>query len=225
MNTFVATISKIILGPPIRWLLIKKIDGWENIPEQNFILVSNHLSHSDWFMSGYICAPKKFVFIGQVDQYNTGFNAIWRRLIYWWASTIPVDRKSDESKRQAIANAVQMLKNGYRVVIYPEGGRAYDGVMKEFKPGVGILYLETGVPVLPVALKGTREILPPHGKLKIKKIVEISIGKPLDFAKEQETAAGFDKDSEQYHKLCADITQKIENKVRKLLEDMSNVKS
>jgi len=51
-----------------------------------------------------------------------------------------------------------MLKKGYCVVIYPEGGRAYDGVMKNFKSGIGKLYLETGVPILPVALKGTNEI-------------------------------------------------------------------
>ena len=49
-------------------------------------------------------------------------------------------------------------EKGLWVIIYPEGGRAYDGVMREFKAGVGKLHLDSGVPVLPAAFKGTREI-------------------------------------------------------------------
>ena len=222
MNTVVATISKAILGLPVRYLLIKQIKGWENVPKSNFILASNHLSHADWFMSGYICAPRKFAFIGQVDQYNKGMNAIWRRLIYWWASTVPIDRKSDESKKQALVQAVEMLKNGYRIIIYPEGGRAYDGVMREFKPGVAILHLESGIPVLPVAFAGTREIMPPHGKIKLKKSVKMTIGAAMDFPQEREEAKNLDKDSREYHKLCAGVAAKIEERVRELSKENGN---
>ncbi len=220
MNTIVSTISKLILGAPIRLMLIKEIRGKKNIPADGFILASNHLSHSDWFMSGYICAPKKFAFIGQVDQYNTGFNAIWRRLIYWWGSTIPIDRKSGESKKQAMERAVKILKDGYRVIIYPEGGRAYDGVMRQFKAGVAILHLESGAPILPVAFSGTREIMPPHGKIKLKKTVRINIGKPLDFSRERQIAAKLDKDSHAYHGLCADVAKKVEDEVRLLADEI-----
>jgi 1-acyl-sn-glycerol-3-phosphate acyltransferase len=141
-------------------------------------------------------------------------------LIYWWASTISINRKDEESKKRAIATAVKVLQKGYRVVIYPEGGRAYNGVMREFKAGVGKLYLESGAPVLPVALKNTREVLPPHGKLKLKKVVEINIGKPMDFAEERAAAAELDKESQKYHELCAQVAQKIENEVHRLLDDM-----
>lgn len=222
MNSFVAAISKMILGKPIEKRMIKKISGKENIPRDGFILASNHLSHADWFVSGYLCAPKKFVFIGQTDQYNTGVNAIWRRLIYWWASTIPINRKNDESKKRAIARAVAMLKEGYRVIIYPEGGRAYDGVMREFKSGVGMLHLESGTPVLPAAFSGTREILPPHGKIKIKKIVRVNIGRPLDFPEERAIAAKLDKDSHAYHGLCADVAKRVEDEVRRLADEIED---
>ncbi len=211
-----------ILGKPIEKRMIKKISGKENIPRDGFILASNHLSHADWFVSGYLCAPKKFVFIGQTDQYNTGVNAIWRRLIYWWASTIPINRKNDESKKRAIARAVAMLKEGYRVIIYPEGGRAYDGVMREFKSGVGMLHLESGTPVLPAAFSGTREILPPHGKIKIKKIVRVNIGRPLDFPEERAIAAKLDKDSHAYHGLCADVAKRVEDEVRRLADEIED---
>jgi len=99
-----AIVSKAILGWPIRKIFIKEITGWENIPKKgNFILASNHLSHMDWFMSGYIVAPRKFTFIAQVDQY-TGIKKFWRNIIYLWGGVIPINRKSEESKKKAIEN-------------------------------------------------------------------------------------------------------------------------
>jgi 1-acyl-sn-glycerol-3-phosphate acyltransferase len=216
MNTFVSTISCVALAGPIRSVLIKDIKGLENIPKkENFILASNHLSHMDWLMSGYICAPRKFTFISQVDQ-DTGFNKLLRNLMYFYGDVIPVNRKSDESKIKAVNTAIKMLERGYRLVIYPEGGRAYDGVMRQFKFGVGKLHLESGAPVLPASFSGTRELLPPHGKLKIKKTVRISIGEPMDFKQEREAIKNMDRESQEYRLLCADVAKKIEDRVREL---------
>jgi 1-acyl-sn-glycerol-3-phosphate acyltransferase len=216
MNTLISAVSRMILATPIRTFLIKDIKGLENIPQKgNFILVSNHLSHADSFMSGYIITPRKFTFLSQVDQY-TGFKKMLRDSVYLWGGVIPVNRKSNESKRQAIETAVKMLENGYCLVVYPEGGRAYDGVMREFKFGVGKLHLDGGVPVLPVALRGTRELMPPHGSLKLKKTAEIVIGKPLNFTKEREMARSLDKNSGEYRNLCRNVAKKIEGKVREL---------
>ncbi|MFA5249520.1 MAG: lysophospholipid acyltransferase family protein [Candidatus Paceibacterota bacterium] len=197
----------------------------ENIPQKgNFILVSNHLSHADSFMSGYIITPRKFTFLSQIDQY-AGFKKILRDLVYLWGGVIPVNRKSNESKKQAIETAIKMLKNGFCLVVYPEGGRAYDGVMREFKFGVGKLHLDSGVPVLPVALRGTRELMPPHGGLKFKKTAEIVIGEPLNFAKEREMARSLDKNSGEYRNLCRNIAKKIEGKVRELSNYKYEIKS
>lgn len=216
MNTLISAVSRMILAAPIRTFLIKDIKGLENIPQKgNFILVSNHLSHADSFMSGYIITPRKFTFLSQVDQY-TGFKKMLRNLVYLWGGVIPVNRKSDESKKQAIETAVKMLKNGYCLVVYPEGGRAYDGVMREFKFGVGKLHLDSGVPVLPVALKGTRELMPLHGGLKFKKAAEIIIGKPLDFIEQRKAAESLNKDSEGYRNLCRVIAKRVEKRVREL---------
>jgi len=222
MNTFVSTISRFLLGGAVRSFLIKEIKGWENVPKtKNFILASNHLSHMDWFMSGYICSPKKFTFVAQVDQY-TGFKKLWRNLIYLWGGVIPINRKSSESKKWAVDTAIKMLAQGYRVVIYPEGGRAYDGVMREFKAGVGKLCLDSGVSVLPAALDGTQKLMPPHGRLKLAKVARVNIGKLMDFSKEREVAAKLDKDSREYYDLCVDVTKKIEKTVRELAKKNAN---
>jgi 1-acyl-sn-glycerol-3-phosphate acyltransferase len=225
MNTLISAVSRMILAAPIRTFLIKDIKGLENIPQKgNFILVSNHLSHADSFMSGYIITPRKFTFLSQIDQY-AGFKKILRDLVYLWGGVIPVNRKSNESKKQAIETAIKMLKNGFCLVVYPEGGRAYDGVMREFKFGVGKLHLDSGVPVLPVALRGTRELMPPHGGLKFKKTAEIVIGEPLNFAKEREMARSLDKNSGEYRNLCRNIAKKIEGKVRELSNYKYEIKS
>jgi len=220
MNKLVSIISRAVLAEPIRRLLIKDINGLGNVPKRgNFILASNHLSHMDWFMSGYIATPRKFTFIAQVDQY-TGFKKLWRNIIYLWGGIIPINRKSDESKKKAVETAIKMLKEGYCVVIYPEGGRAYDGVMRDFKPGVGKLHIETGVPVLPIALKGTNELMPPHGRPKFAKVAKVAIGQPAVFPKEYEQAKGLDKDSKEYHNLCANVTAQIERDVRDLAKKL-----
>lgn len=220
MNKIVSTVSRALLGGAVRNILIKDIKGWDNIPQKsNFILASNHLSHMDWFMSGYIIAPRKFTFIAQVDQY-AGFKKLWRNLIYWYGGIIPINRKNEESKKLAIDTAIRMLKNGYCVVIYPEGGRAYNGVMKEFKSGVGKLCLDSGVPILPAAFARTQELMPPHGRLRFRKVARIAVGKPLDFKKEKEMADKLDKNSQEYYQLCAEVAKTVEKEVRCLAQNI-----
>jgi len=208
MDTLVSIASRTVLAFPIKRLLIKKITGLENIPEKgNFILVSNHLSHVDSLMCGYLMTPRKFTFLSQTDQYS-GLKKVLRNTVYCWGGVIPFNRKDSLSKKQAIATGITKLREGYRLVIYPEGGRSYDGIMREFKPGVAVIHLESGAPVLPIALKGTREILPPHGRFKITKSAEITIGRILDFSKERKQAVKLDKKSEEYRKICDNIAKK-----------------
>lgn len=217
MDTLVSIASRTVLAFPIKRLLIKKITGLENIPEKgSFILASNHLSHVDSLMCGYLMTPRKFTFLSQTDQYS-GLKKVLRNTVYCWGGVIPFNRKDSLSKKQAIATGITKLREGYRLVIYPEGGRSYDGIMREFKPGVAVIHLESGAPVLPIALKGTREILPPHGRFKITKSAEITIGRILDFSKERKQAVKLDKKSEEYRKICDNIAKKIENEVRGLL--------
>lgn len=217
MDTIVSIASRTVLAFPIKRLLIKKITGLENIPEKgNFILASNHLSHVDSLMCGYLMTPRKFTFLSQTDQYS-GFKKILRNTVYCWGGVIPFNRKDSLSKKQAIATGITKLRKGYCLVIYPEGGRSYDGIMREFKPGVAIIHLESGAPVLPIALKGTREILPPHGMFKITRSAEITIGGIIDFSKERKQATRLDKKSEEYREICDDIAKQIENRVRDLL--------
>jgi len=183
MNIFASWFCKIFLKPIVNWFLIKEVRGLENIPRGNFILVSNHLSYLDIIVDGYLCVPRRFHFIGQID----GWKGIMKWLIrafYFICGVIPLDRQSDESREKALKDAIKVLKKGNILVLYPEGRRSANGQLQEGKLGTAKIFLKTGIPILPAGLKGTFELLPPGGKLKIKRIVKISIGQPLYFKEE-----------------------------------------
>ena len=217
MIKLVSFISKIALAP-LFYSMVRETRGKENVPKRNFILAANHLSHIDWFVDGYFCTPRKFTFIGQIDK-MTGFMAFLRNMLYGYAEVIPVNRKEGESRKQAYGNALKRLKQDYTLIIYPEGTRSRDGQFHEFKSGIARLHLESGVPILPLAHVGTYDLMPPGGKLKIKRIVTLIVGKPLDFSKERVLAAGMDKNSNEYRVLCESVTKAVEDNMRALLKN------
>ena len=218
MNKFVSILAYVLVGPYIKTNLLKEIKGKENFPKRNFILASNHSSHLDWFIDGWLLSPRRHTFIAQVDK-MTGTKRFFRDLLYWVCGIIKVDRNDRESKKIALARAIEIVKGGYCLVIYPEGTRSRDGQTHEFKAGVGKIYIETGVPVVPSAFKGTFEMMPPGAKLKGRKMVRILIGKPMEFLPEREAATKLDKNSEEYRKICAAVTAKIEEAVKNLLKN------
>jgi 1-acyl-sn-glycerol-3-phosphate acyltransferase len=217
MKKIVSVISRAVLGPYMRSHLVREVVGAENVPAGNFILASNHLSHLDYFVHGFLCTPRRFTYIGQVDKLTKGPIRFWRDMLYAYAEVIPVDRRDSTSKKAAIEKAEKMLKDGYCLIIFPEGTRSLDGKLHDFRPGVARFHLNTGVPILPVALKGTYELMPPGSKLKIERKVVATFGKPLDFPGERRAAAKMDKKSDEYRELCVNITKKVEGAVRELL--------
>ncbi len=218
MNKFVSILTFILVRPYVKINFLKEVAGENNFPKRNFILASNHLSHLDWLIDGGLLSPRRHVFIAQVDK-MTGTKKFFRDLLYWVCGVVTVDRNNKESKKAALATAIEMVKNGYSLAIYPEGMRSRDGQTHEFRAGVGKIYIETGAPVVPSAFKGTYEMMPPGGKLKVKKTARILIGKPMEFLPEREAAAKLDKNSEEYRQICATIAKKTEEAVRNLLKN------
>ena len=215
MNPILSWFCKIFLAPIVKILLVKKTQGFENIPKRNFILVSNHQSYIDIIISSYICVPRKFHFIGQTDGWK-GMVKPLIKTIYFLGGVIPLDRTREESRMEAVERAIEVLKNGDVLIIYPEGRRSTNGEIQEGKIGTARIFLKTGVPILPAGIKGTFELMPPKGKLRIKRIIEINVGSPLFFEKELEEARNLDEDSERYHQITQEITDKM-------MEEVSNL--
>lgn len=219
MNRVGSWLCKLFLKPIVDKFLIKEIKGLENVPKERiFILVANHQSHLDHIATAYVCVPKRFHIIGQVDRYNRGFLRILRDLIYFITGVIPLNRKSEESKKKVIEEAVKVLKMGDILIIYPEGTRSRTGQIQEGKPGAAKIFLKTGLPILPVGIKGTFELLSPGRKFpKIKKNIELNIGKPLYFKEEFEKAKNLDDNSKEYQEILQKITKKIMEEITKLI--------
>ena len=196
-------------------IFIKEVKGRDNFPKRNVILASNHQSYLDILLCGYVCVPRKYTHIGQVDRENKGWSKI-RDGLYSLAEVIPVNRKDEQSKKDAFSSAVKFLKNGYSLVIYPEGTRTRTGEVGSGKWGVAKFFLETGVPILPMGIKGAFELFPPGKKPKVKKNIRLNIGKPLLFTKEFEEAKGLDCNSKEYEEICIDITKRVMEEIKKL---------
>ena len=208
MNRAVSWFCKIFLAPIIKILFIKEIRGLENIPKRNFIMATNHQSHLDELAAGYLCVPKRHHFIGQTESY-TGFNKFLLNLVYIFGGVIRLDRTSEKSKKRVLKEAIRTLKKGDSLIMYPEGTRTRTGEIGKGKWGIAKIFLETGVPILPLAISGTFELLPPGGKLKIKKIVKMNIGNPLYFKEEFKKAKNLNYNSEEKQQILIEITGKI----------------
>lgn len=197
------------MQPIVKKIFIEEVKGWKNIPKTNFILATNHQSHLDIIVCGYLCVPRSFTYIGQIDRY-TGLSGFLRDFAYLIGGVIPINREDDASKKTAIEKAIQALKKGYILVIYPEGTRSRTGEIQKGKLGVAKIFFKTGAPILPVGIKGTFDLMPAGKNFpKIKKSIKINIGGPLYFKEEFERAKNLNCDSEEYKNLQQKITDEF----------------
>ncbi|MCX8034075.1 MAG: AMP-binding protein [Thermodesulfovibrio sp.] len=144
-----------------------KVYGLENLPPPPFIITPNHTSYFDGFVV-FASLPLKI-------SRNLHFQGLKKffpnRFIAELINVIPVS--SDKDLIIAMESSKWILKKGLSLCIFPEGGRSFDGKIREFKKGFANLSIETGVPVVPVIINGTFEVLP-RGKI-IPKLGRISV--------------------------------------------------
>lgn len=152
------------------------IGRWRH--EGGCILVANHSSHADTAVLLAALPPKaKPVFVAAADYW---FDVPVRRFVLTsLAGGLPVRRSGGSSYAALVAAVKPALAAGRTVVIYPEGTRSTNGNIGEFRSGAIHLAKECGVPVIPVALLGTADVLPKGGRLTPNPM-EARIGEPMD---------------------------------------------
>jgi 1-acyl-sn-glycerol-3-phosphate acyltransferase len=158
--------------PVLRGLYRLRARGRENLPaEGGFVLACNHISNLDPWPLGLPIWPKRFLrFMAKSE-------------LYWWplrylingVGAFPVRRGQHDVA--AIETAVRLAREGYPVVMFPEGTRRRKGLVKRFearpRSGAARIALEAGVPLVPAAVKGTDQLLR-LGRLRV------AYGAPLD---------------------------------------------
>lgn len=169
----------------VPWLMsyfVKEITGLENLPKQGgFVMAANHASHLDEFLIlGDVMRATGRKAHALADQKTWFEDSRVKRWIARRYETIPVARGDDSTA--SIGMAVDCLRRDEIVLIYPEGTRSRDGQLQRGKTGVSRIALAGRVPIVPVGLRGTFELLP-RGKsfpdLGRRKTVSIAFGQPI----------------------------------------------
>ena len=151
------------------------ITGLDNVPQQGAVLfVSNHQGHMDsLIIHGYINKPKGFISIVEVLKYP--IIRSWLRQI----KCVFLDRKDARQSSICINQAVEYLKNGQSMVVFPEGHLNDGGDAGQFQRGWLRLATKSGVPVVPVSISGSYKVLAKDGS-KVRPVeVDCVISRPI----------------------------------------------
>lgn len=166
-----ATIGKLLLA-----VYRTRVVGIENLPEGGYILSGNHVSYMDPALLWCVKYAKQPHFIAKSELFRID-------LIAWFLDhfgAMPVERGTAD--RLMITRATDLLKRDEVVAIFPEGTRVRGNdheSLGEAAGGVSFIALRANVPVVPVGIAGTDEIMPPGTRIPRFPRVTISIGEPI----------------------------------------------
>jgi 1-acyl-sn-glycerol-3-phosphate acyltransferase len=176
--------SRALAGPFLRTLWRPELTGAEHIPASGgAILASNHLSIVDSiFLPLMVERPVTFA---AKSEYFTGTRLIDRVAGAYMRATkqLSVNRSEARAGQDMLHAALSLLQDGGLFGIYPEGTRSPDGRLYRGRVGIGWLALNSGLPVIPVAMSGTDRVLPPGQKIPRVAKIRITVGEPLTFEK------------------------------------------
>jgi 1-acyl-sn-glycerol-3-phosphate acyltransferase len=172
VNPVVYWCFRALAQPAIHVYFRLRRTGREHIPDGKLILAANHRSFLDPFIIG-CCLRRPIYFVAKKELFD-------KRLVGWFLNCLgafPVRR--GESDEESTATALALLERGEAVVIFPEGTRHRSGPLHGPKRGVGRLALESGAPVVPIAITGTERA---RRGWRIRPVrVDIRCGRPLTF--------------------------------------------
>ncbi|HFQ80420.1 MAG TPA: 1-acyl-sn-glycerol-3-phosphate acyltransferase [Desulfobacterales bacterium] len=149
--------------------------GGENLTAgQPHILAANHQSQFDIFaLQGYLNID--FRWLAKKELFEIPVFGLGMRQ----AGYIPIDRSRGREAIKSLYAAAERIAAGASVIIFPEGTRSPNGKLQEFKTGGMVLAIKSGVPIVPVAICGTHDILPKGKLLARPGRVTINVGRPI----------------------------------------------
>src|ERR1700733_1124540 len=174
----------ILLDPLLAILGRPKIEGLEYVPQSGpVILASNHLAVMDSFYLPLV-VRRRITFLAKSEYFTgTGLKGWLSRWFFTTVGQVPIDRSNADTAQAALDTAQRVLREGKLLGMYPEGTRSPDGRLYKGKTGLARLALETGVPVIPVAMIGTNVVNPPGTtRLRFGRVT-VRFGKPMDFSR------------------------------------------
>jgi 1-acyl-sn-glycerol-3-phosphate acyltransferase len=152
-----------------------KIEGLEKIDKsKSYIFIGNHQSHFD-VLSVFSALPLTVRFMAKKELFNIP--------VFGWAlyasGTIRIDRTNRSRAIESMNKALDRIKKGVSVVIFPEGTRSEDGKIREFKKGGFVLAIKGDIPIIPISISGSRFILRKHSNRINAGDIKIVISDPI----------------------------------------------
>jgi 1-acyl-sn-glycerol-3-phosphate acyltransferase len=177
-STWIYGIARVVLTLPTILLYRVRAYGVENVPRRGaLVLAPNHFSQMDHFFVGvYLRRKIRFMAKSQL------FGPPVLTFVYKHGGVFPVRRGHHDE--EAFKTAYELIDQGEMLLVYAEGGRSRSQEMGEPKPGIGRIALESGAPIVPVAIHGSARV---RGwkRLRFPKVT-VQFGAPVSFAREAE---------------------------------------
>ena len=184
-------VKNLVLGPILLRVFRPWLKGVENVPVAGAaILASNHLSFIDSVFLPLVLR-RPVVFLAKSEYFTgRGFKGWLVRQFFLASGQLPIDRSGGKASEDALFTGVNVLSEGKLLGIYPEGTRSPDGRIYRGRTGIARMTLESGVPVIPVAMIDTEKVMPIGVKIPKVQRIGVVFGSPLDFSR----FAGYEND-------------------------------
>jgi long-chain acyl-CoA synthetase len=192
-----------------------RVTGRANVPQaSSFLVAANHASHLDMGLVKHAIGDwgPRLVALAAKDYFFE--DPIKRAYFENFTNLVPMDRHG--SLRESLRLASEIIKQGYILLIFPEGTRSTTGVMVDFKPSLGYLALTNKVDVLPMYLEGTHDALPKGSFLPQKREIAAHLGPLVRYEELKKATEGMSR-SDAYR----EASHLVELAVRKLAPEGS----
>ena len=166
------------LGSAFRGLFSLRVRGKEHlVTEGSVLVVSNHQSFLDPPLIGSLYEDEMY-FLARKSLFRGFFKWLYTR----W-NAIPVDQ--DRPDMASLKTIIRLLKQGNRVLVFPEGARTLDGELDKGQPGVGLIAMKSGAVIQRIRIRSAREALPRGSARVTLARIDVHVGPPLVFTDEE----------------------------------------
>lgn len=171
---------KSFLIPLLMLLFRPKVTGLRNVPTNGAVIIaSNHLSFSDSIFMPLV-VPRNVTFLAKSEYFTSpGLAGFIKKLTFIALGQVPIDRSGGKRSEAALLTGLRLLKEGHCIGIYPEGTRSPDGRLYKGRTGIARLAIESGAPIIPVAMFNTAEIQPTGQVVPKVRRVEMVFGEAI----------------------------------------------
>ncbi len=180
------------------------IEGKENIPrEDGFVFISNHQGYADIIVLLKVMEGRQVGFIAKENLQKVPYFGKWISAI----RGVYIKRGDAREALKSIQAGVNHIKEGFNLVIFPEGTRSRRPEMGEFKPGSFKLATKAKVPIVPVAINGTRHFFEDRGIFTNGVVIDVKVLPAID-------TKSLDRQE------LANIPHQVENNIRETLAEL-----